>query len=60
MEKTLTTILIGAGGRGIGYTNIMSELGEKYKVVAVAEPVDSRRNYIMEKHGRSEDMCFTD
>ena len=60
MEKTLTAILIGAGGRGIGYTNIMSELGEKYKVVAVAEPVDSRRNYIKEKHGLSEDMCFTD
>ena len=60
MNKTLTAILIGAGLRGIGYTNIMATLGDKYKVVAVAEPEDSRRNYIKEKHGIPEEMCFSD
>ena len=60
MAKTLTAILIGAGSRGKGYTDIMSELGDKYKIVAVAEPIDSRRNYIRDKHGLPEEMCFTD
>lgn len=60
MNKTLTAILIGAGSRGTKYTNVMAELGDKYKVVAVAEPIDSRRNYVKEKHGIPEEMCFTD
>ncbi|MBQ7840378.1 MAG: Gfo/Idh/MocA family oxidoreductase [Lachnospiraceae bacterium] len=60
MEKTLTAILIGAGNRGMGYTDIMSQLGEKYRVVAVAEPIDSRCNYIKEKHHLPDNMCFTD
>ena len=46
MSKTLTAILIGAGGRGITYTNLMHKSGDKYKIIAVAEPIDSRRNYI--------------
>jgi len=60
MEKILTAILIGAGNRGIRYTNIMSEMKDKYKVIAVAEPVESRRNYIKEKHNLPEEMCFKD
>ena len=60
MKKTLTAILIGAGNRGITYTDIMAKMNEKYKVVAVAEPVESRRNYIKEKHARPDEMCFSD
>ena len=37
--KKLKVILIGAGGRGRTYTDIMAELPEQYQVVAVAEPV---------------------
>lgn len=33
---------------------------EKYEVVAVAEPIESRKNYIKEMHNISEDMCFSD
>lgn len=58
--KKLTAILIGAGGRGRNYTDIMLTMPEKYQVVGVAEPIDSRREYIRDKHGVSEDMCFTD
>ena len=47
--KQISVILIGAGGRGQVYTNVMAELPEKYKVVAVAEPIADRRNYIREK-----------
>lgn len=58
--KKLTAILIGAGGRGKNYTDIMKDMSEKYQVVAVAEPIKSRREYIRDKHNVSEDMCFLD
>ena len=58
--RKLKVILIGAGGRGTGYTNIMHTMPEQFEVVAVAEPLENRRNYIKEKHKLSEEMCFTD
>ncbi|MBR5515923.1 MAG: Gfo/Idh/MocA family oxidoreductase [Clostridia bacterium] len=59
--KKLTAILIGAGNRGETYTNIMRrQMPEKFQVVAVAEPIEDRRNYIKEKHKLSDDMCFSD
>jgi len=58
--KKLTAILIGAGGRGKNYTDIMKNMSEKYQLVAVAEPINSRREYIKNEHNISDDMCFTD
>ncbi len=49
--KQLSVIVIGAGGRGTTYTNLMAKEPEKFKVVGVAEPIADRRNYIIEKHG---------
>ena len=60
MKKTLTAVLVGAGLRGITYTDIMKELDDKYKVIAVAEPIESRRNYIKEKHNIDDKLCFKD
>ena len=48
--KTLKVVLIGAGNRGITYTDKMAETPEKYEVFAVAEPIESRREYIKNKH----------
>ena len=59
--KRLKVIVIGAGSRGMGYSNIMKdEYDEKYEVIGVADPNDSRREYVKNKHGISDDMCFTD
>ena len=52
-----TVIVIGAGGRGTRYSDIISDMGDEFKVIAVAEPVDIRRNYIRDKFGLSEDVC---
>lgn len=49
-EKKLKVILIGAGNRGTTYTDIMAGLPEKFEVVGVAEPIEDRREYIVEKH----------
>ena len=56
--KKLKVILIGAGNRGTTYTDIMRTMTDRYEVIAVAEPIDSRRNDIKTKHGISDDMCF--
>ncbi len=57
-SKTFTVALIGAGLRGINYTSIMQDCPEKFKVIAVAEPDEGRRNQIKKKHHISDDMCF--
>ena len=54
--KTLKVILIGAGNRGQSYTNLMTD--DRFKVVGVSEPSEKFRNYIKEKHGISDSMCF--
>lgn len=58
--KKLKVIVIGAGNRGGTYTDYMSHMPEKYEVVAVAEPRDSRREYVQKKHNIPDEMCFTD
>lgn len=60
MEKKLKIILIGAGNRGETYTDIMAQMPDKYEVIAVAEPIESRRNYIRDKHQIPEEYCFSD
>ena len=58
--KKYTVALIGAGARGRLYTDLMADMPEKYQVVAVAEPIKEKRDYVRDKHGLSEDMCFED
>ncbi len=50
-------ILIGAGSRGKTYTDIAAEMGGAFEVVAVAEPISERRNYIRDKYGLCQEMC---
>jgi len=56
MEKK-KLILIGGGHRGKGYTGIGKDLG-KFELIAVAEPVKDRREFIAKEHGIPENMCF--
>lgn len=58
--KKVKVILIGAGDRGTTYTDIMADLPEQFQVVAVAEPVDDRREHVKELHNIPDDMCFDD
>lgn len=50
-------ILIGAGGRGTTYTSFMQD--DRFQVVAVAEPVKERREFIRDRHNIPENMCFS-
>lgn len=60
MDKVLKVILIGAGNRGETYTDIMAQMSDKFKVIAVAEPIESRRNNIQKKHQIADNLCFED
>ena len=51
--RKLKVILIGAGNRGKGYTKTMLNMPDKYEVVAVAEPNESFREFIRQRHGRA-------
>lgn len=59
MEKKQKVILIGAGNRGETYTDIMRKMPEKYEVIAVAEPIESRRKEIQRKHQIPDEFCFS-
>ena len=58
--KKLKVILIGAGLRGTTYTDAMQQMSDKFEVVAVAEPIKSRREYIKNAHNLPDNMCFCD
>lgn len=55
--KKIKVILIGAGQRGKIYTDIGEKNGY-FEVVAVAEPLESRRNEIRDIHKIPSEMCF--
>jgi len=58
MMKQFSVILIGAGGRGGAYVSKMSALPDKYKVVAVADPIRNRRERVQKMCNLSDDMLF--
>ena len=59
MEK-VKVVIIGGGLRGMGYAKQMMELEGKFEVVAVAEPIESRREYLKNLCNIPEEMCFED
>lgn len=60
MPKKISVIIIGAGLRGIGYARIAKNMPENYEVVAVAEPVEDRRNCVRDLFNLPPERCYTD
>lgn len=58
--KKIKVIVIGCGSRGAMYSEKMGNDREKFEIVGIAEPIDSRRNYVRDLFDIPEDMCFTD
>ena len=52
-------IVIGAGGRGTCYSELAANTIGGFEIVAVAEPIDTRRNYIRDTFGVPEELCHT-
>ena len=56
--KKLKVICIGAGGRGRGYFNIMSEHPDKFELVGVADPIDAARDVFIRSFGIPEENSY--
>lgn len=56
--KQYKVIIIGAGGRGIGYAKIMKEMPEKYQIVGVADPIKERREFVGKMHGLTDEAYY--
>ena len=54
----ITAVLIGAGMRGNIYATEMKKMGDKYKIVAVADKVESRRNCIKNMYDIPSEYCY--
>ena len=56
--KQISVALIGAGDRGTTYSRIMHDNSEKFKIVAVAEPITARRESIKNLWNIPESECY--
>lgn len=56
--KTLKVVVVGAGSRGRGYSELMSQSEYPFEIAAVAEPIDDRREYMCKTHNIPKEMCF--
>lgn len=56
--KQISVIIVGAGNRGSRYAEIMSQLPDKYKVVAVADPAKGHRDYVQRLHNIPDSACY--
>ncbi len=57
--KKLKLIVIGAGCRGMGYSEIMKEAPEKFEVVGIAEPMKFKRERLREMYNVPKERCFS-
>ena len=58
--KQYSFILIGAGGRGMAYSREMMKMPDKYKIVAMADPLDFKRERCKKEFGLAEEQCYSD
>ena len=55
--KKLSLILIGGGDRGSSYLKYLQVCPDKFQVVALAEPVKEKREYLRDLYNIPADMC---
>ncbi len=56
--KQLSLILVGGGDRGSCYLKYLKSNPEQFKLVALAEPVKEKREYLRDLYNVPADMCF--
>ncbi len=58
LDRAITAITLGAGGRGNVYGNFAAKFPDQVKIVGVAEPRELRRKRYQEKHSIPENNLF--
>lgn len=59
-SKPVTVLVVGAGGRGTGYSKFALAYPNRMRVVGVAEPNDLRRERLVAEHGIPAENIATD
>ena len=57
-RRPVTAILVGAGNRGMGYSNYALHNPDELRIIGVAEPSDRRRTIAAETFEIPPEMCF--
>lgn len=55
--KQLSLILIGGGDRGSSYLKAIEKYPDKFKLVAIAEPIKAKREFLQKLYNVPESMC---
>ncbi|OLF15244.1 Gfo/Idh/MocA family protein [Actinophytocola xanthii] len=58
MDRPVTYAVVGAGQRGSGYAEWIAGHPDRARVVAVAEPLDGRREQLARRHGVPPERAF--
>jgi len=60
ISKPVTAVIAGAGGRGTTYATFAREHPDRFKIVGFAEPIEYRRQYMIDNYGVSPNNVFLD
>ncbi len=58
--KQRKVLLIGAGSRGYGYATLVKQMSDRYRIVAVADPIEERRLTVGREHDLPAARCVAD
>ena len=58
ITRQLSLILVGGGDRGSSYLKSLKIQPDRFKLIAIAEPVKEKREYLRELYNVPKDMCF--
>jgi len=58
--KPVTAVIVGAGGRGMGYAAFAQEHPDRFKIVGVAEPKDYNRNFMAKTYHLASENATSD
>ena len=56
--KKFTAIVIGAGGRGAAYAEIMKKYSDRFEIVGVADPIRARQEHVKKLFDLPEEACY--
>lgn len=59
-SKPVTAVVVGAGGRGTGYSMFAQAYPDRLRIVGVAEPLEYNRQKMVDLHDLPNENVFTD
>lgn len=60
VDKPITIVILGAGGRGTMYAHYAKMFPDVMKVIGFAEPIEVRRNFMIKEYGIPKENAYYD